>query len=914
MWQRFKRWLQSEWPRWWPYVFAIAITEMVFCLFIEQSAARYVPVGLGLLFAVVLSAYVGGFWPGLLSTLIIAAPLKFIFDRQAISVPGIPLGPPSLLFWFPIVFGLMGAMISAFFEALHRSRRASNAARSEVTAILANISEAIVTTDALGRIQYVNRAATLLLRRDLPDIVGQPFESVVKIFDTTDTAHAVPLVEQVRSSGHTVHLGNHQVLVQDDGTHLAIEATAAPVRDLGGQLVSVVMTLRECTEQRQVETMLRERLVLQSRFGRIAAVVPGAIYEYRMGVDGRVQLLYASQAFEEILGFDPRLFADDASAWTAGVYPGDIAKVNEAIAAAMLALTPINIEHRVITPHRGLRWVVVSGVPLREADGSTLWHGIFMDVTERKRAEERLRTSQLQLRAALDAGAMGVITHNLDARSVELDPLARRLWGLDKVTEPLTYDHLTSVLHPDHLEPPTGSAEQTQFPTGLFSREYRLLLDGKERWLAGRGRVYRDEVTGTLFGAGVFMDVTQQRHIEAQRLHSQKLEALGVLAGGIAHDFNNLLLAISGNAKLLLADLPEGDPTRASAVEIDKAASRAAELVRRILSFSSGQEPSQTEKSVALRPVLDEALGLARAVLPTTVAINVSIPETLPEILASGGQVHQALINLLTNAADAAVAVGGGAITLEVVEVDVREALHHLSQEVKPGQYVCITVTDAGKGIDPAVLPRIFDPFFTTKASGRGTGLGLAIVHGIMKSIDGAVTVLNTPGHGVAFTLYFPTQQAAAMAATPVAVPAAQSRSMRILYVDDEESLIFLMTRTLERMGHRVTAYLSPAVALEKFMANADAFDLVVSDMSMPGLSGIELAERMLAVRPQLPFIITSGFVDAADVERAHAVGVRQMIIKPNTVDELSVVLATFLGEQDAPVVSAIPASPARAD
>jgi CheY-like chemotaxis protein len=234
-----------------------------------------------------------------------------------------------------------------------------------------------------------------------------------------------------------------------------------------------------------------------------------------------------------------------------------------------------------------------------------------------------------------------------------------------------------------------------------------------------------------------------------------------------------------------------------------------------------------------------------------------------------------------------------------VAAVDVDESLLQPIPEVRQGRYVCITVNDAGKGIDPAALPRIFDPFFTTKASGRGTGLGLSIVHGIMKSIDGAVTVHSTPGQGATFTLYFPAQLAATAATPRVAVPAPVHRAAHILYVDDEESLIFLMTRTLERMGHRVTACASPVAALEKFMAGAYDFDLVVSDMAMPSLSGIELAERILAVRPQLPFIITSGFVDAADVERAHAVGVRQMIMKPNTVEELSVALAAILREQD---------------
>jgi CheY-like chemotaxis protein/anti-sigma regulatory factor (Ser/Thr protein kinase) len=275
----------------------------------------------------------------------------------------------------------------------------------------------------------------------------------------------------------------------------------------------------------------------------------------------------------------------------------------------------------------------------------------------------------------------------------------------------------------------------------------------------------------------------------------------------------------------------------------------------------------------------------------------------LPAVLAESGQVHQAVVNLLTNACDATLAAGGGVITLEAAQVTIDELIA-TQADVKPGDYVCISVTDTGRGIEQSILPRIFDPFFTTKPVGRGTGLGLAIVHGVMKSINGAVTVSSTLGQGAKFSLYFPvaTQVSAdtQLANTPTLelTSAAKKSVVHILYVDDEEALIFLMSRTLERMGHRVTACESPEEALAIFIANPNDFDLVVSDMAMPVMTGIELAERMLAVRPQLPFIITSGFVDAADVERAQRVGVSQMIMKPNTVEELSLVVANVLRDQ----------------
>jgi CheY-like chemotaxis protein len=356
------------------------------------------------------------------------------------------------------------------------------------------------------------------------------------------------------------------------------------------------------------------------------------------------------------------------------------------------------------------------------------------------------------------------------------------------------------------------------------------------------------------------VDITYRKRLDEQRLQAQKMESLGVLAGGIAHDFNNLLLAISGNARLALADMNENDPAADSLQEIVRATTRATDLVRRILAFSRPNDHKR--EPVYISAVMEEVLGLARAVLPAGIVIKPLLLDKSLVVLADTGQIHQAVINLLTNAADAVLS-SGGEIEVLLEPVDADQHLLEEEPELHPGRYARISIIDNGAGMDTITLERIFDPFFTTKPVGQGTGLGLAIVHGIMKGQD------DTDG-----------------------------RAGRILYVDDEDALVFLLTRTLQRAGHQVSGFTSPEEAIHAFSDHPDDFDLIVSDMSMPGMSGLELARKIFAIRPEVPFIITTGFVRAEDYQTATNIGVRQLILKPNTVDELSMAIQTVLQER----------------
>jgi len=376
----------------------------------------------------------------------------------------------------------------------------------------------------------------------------------------------------------------------------------------------------------------------------------------------------------------------------------------------------------------------------------------------------------------------------------------------------------------------------------------------------------------------------QLREQEEQLRHAQRLESIGTLAGGIAHDFNNILLAICGNAEFLSDELRPGHPGLHEVAEIQKAAARATDLVRQILTFSRQQETKRT--AVKLNLVVDEALKLLRSTLPAMIEIQTSFDPSTPEVLADSTQVHQVMMNLGTNAAHA-MGSAGGVLEVSIAPLAVDSELARVSAELHVGLYVLLSVSDSGCGMDKSTTSRIFEPFFTTKALGKGTGLGLAVVHGIMKKHDGAVVVHSEPGKGTTFHLYFP-------AAGPVTeekphAPIETPRGMgeHILCIDDERPIIAVVTRTLERLGYKVTGHGYASSALQEFRARPNEFDAVVTDLALRGMSGLDLATELLRLRPGLPIILTSGYFSPEDTERARLLGIQELIQKPNTLGEV---------------------------
>ena len=378
----------------------------------------------------------------------------------------------------------------------------------------------------------------------------------------------------------------------------------------------------------------------------------------------------------------------------------------------------------------------------------------------------------------------------------------------------------------------------------------------------------------------------QRKELEEQLRQSQKMEAVGTLAGGIAHDFNNILASIVGNVELARQNADPAHGVRMHLDQIGKAARRAIDLVKQILAFSRGQ--ARDFHPMTLRPCVEEAAALLRSTLPASVQLAVGIAQDSPDIVGDPTQIQQILVNLCTNAWHA-MEGEPGSITIRVEAEEVGQALRDIPAGLAPGRYARLVVSDTGKGISPAIRDRIFEPFFTTKPPGSGTGLGLAVVHGIVQSHQGAIQVESNVGEGTTFRLWFP---AAAMPRTgdTAAVPnkdEPRGQGERILYIDDDESLLMLVQQLLGRWGYQVTTYQSARAAVRAIRAKPGDFDMVLTDFNMPEMSGLDAAEEILQVRPRIPIAITSGFITRELSEQAARLGIQHLLYKPDTVDEL---------------------------
>ncbi|MBL9169102.1 MAG: response regulator [Verrucomicrobiales bacterium] len=504
------------------------------------------------------------------------------------------------------------------------------------------------------------------------------------------------------------------------------------------------------------------------------------------------------------------------------------------------------------------------------------------DLEQRKRMAEDLRITEEKFSKAFHSSPIALAIRRLaDNRFIEVNSACEKLTGYP-APELLGHSAAELKLQVVTTGPHEAPADSTA-ARGYKEKEIQLRTQaGEVRSVLESAEII--SVGGNACALTTLMDVTERRLLEEQLRQSQKLEAIGTLAGGIAHDFNNILSAVAGYAELTRLELGANHPATDNLDHISKASNRAKSLVQQLLSFSRPQP--QARRIIALQSVIEESVGLLRATLPAGIELATSIHDNAPPVLADANQIHQVLLNLCTNATHA-IESGAGKI-----EISLRGMLLDSEQISKlpglqVGWFACLAVTDSGTGMDATLIPRIFEPFFTTKATGHGTGLGLSVVHGIMKSHDGGILVTSKPGLGTTFQLFFPKAQG-----SPEGIPAEnriapRGDGQRILYLDDEDVLVDLAKRILERLGYSVTGFTDATQAIEAFRLSAEDYDVVVTDLNMPGFSGLKVAEQVLKIRPDVPVILSSGHVTEEIQSEARRIGVIQVLYKPNTMEEL---------------------------
>ena len=379
---------------------------------------------------------------------------------------------------------------------------------------------------------------------------------------------------------------------------------------------------------------------------------------------------------------------------------------------------------------------------------------------------------------------------------------------------------------------------------------------------------------------------------ERQLQQVMKLQAIGTLAGGIAHDFNNILFPIVGYTELTMDDIPEDSQARQNLEEILKATNRAKELVKQILTFS--RQNCQERKPLKVQSLIKEAVKLLRATIPSSIDIECNIDEFCGLIKGDPTQIHQIIMNLCTNAYHAMQETGGKLeVSLKEIDISYEQSVERVGMKV--GKHVELVVKDSGHGMDPQVIERIFEPYYTTKEQGKGTGLGLSVIHGIVKNHGGDITVSSQPGKGSSFKVYLPIIDEVEEETRKDEPLIEINGKERILLIDDEQQIIDIERQILERLGYTVTAKTDSQEALEEFAAQPDHFDLVITDMTMPKMTGDQLAQRMMDIKPQIPVILCTGFNETISEEKALAMGIDKFVMKPIVKDELASTIRTVL-------------------
>jgi len=672
----------------------------------------------------------------------------------------------------PAEIRAVAAVFNRMLDARDLSEAALRAGEENLAITLQSIGDAVIATDADGRITRMNPVAERLTGWTLASAAGRPLAEVFRIVDSLTRLPARDPVRRVLEQGEVVSLSNHTALLARNDIEYQIADSAAPIRDRLGAIAGVVLVFADVTEQ------YRARQALHDSERRLRAIIDTEPECVKV-VDRAGNLLEMNAAGLTMLEADS-LQVLQRQALLDYIVPQDRAAFI-ALHQRVMKGEAGTLEFEVIGLKGARRWLETHAAPMRDASGSidTLL-GITRDITERKRSE------------------------------------------------------------------------------------------------------------------------TERASLEAQLRESQKMEAIGTLAGGIAHDFNNIIGTILGNVELARDDAGASPGLQQSLAEIRKAGMRARDLVQQILSFSRRQPTAL--KLIEPGTVVAEVVRLLRSTLAARVQVEAKVAPDTGLILADKTQVEQVLLNLCVNA-EQAMEGNPGRIVIDVqAETLDAVASRAVSDELSAGPYVVFRVSDTGHGMDNATRERIFEPFFTTKPLGEGTGLGLAVAHGIVRTHQGAITVTSEPGKGSRFDVYLPAVQAtiaapAAAAASAPVLPAAAGKGRHVLYIDDDESLVLLVTRLLLRRGYLVSGHVEPTAALAELKVDPARFDLVVTDYNMPRFSGLDVAREVREIRPDLPVVIASGFITDELQAQASAAGVRSVIFKANAAEEFCNVVQRLLQE-----------------
>ena len=529
--------------------------------------------------------------------------------------------------------------------------------------------------------------------------------------------------------------------------------------------------------------------------------------------------------------------------------------------------------------------IALSRAPAVEGDDLAL--AIIHDITARRQADEALRKSEERYRLVGRASNEVIWDWEIATGRATVSGALATEFGLASDVESVPFEWWTDRVHSEDVHRVKESLLATVDGNGdVRTEEYRLRrTDGTYAIVISRGHVIRDAGGKAVRMIGSLADITKSRELEEQLRQSQKMEAIGRLAGGVAHDFNNLLTAIKGYAQVLLLDIPPSDPVHSDLQEIDKAASRAAALTGQLLAFSRKQVLQP--RVINLNTVIADMEKMLRRLISENIRLTVAADPALDRVKVDPSRMEQVVMNLVVNAGDAM--PNGGSLAIATRNETIRAPHAHRHGVIRTGNYVVLSVTDTGTGMDERVLEHLFEPFFTTKAPGRGTGLGLATVFGIVQASGGHVLVSSAPGQGTTFEMFLPRVDAKQETlAAPVAFTDVPRGTETILLVEDEDAVRVIARRILEKSGYTVIEARHGVAALDVCREHCGSIDLLVTDVVMPEMGGPELAERLAEMCPDMRVLFMSGYADRNLIHGSGPTGPVALIDKPFPPDGLA--------------------------
>ena len=635
-------------------------------------------------------------------------------------------------------------------------------------------------------------------------------------------------------------------------------------RDEPGNLFSTVV-FRDISNEKKSEESVK-KLYLQTK--ALIDNIPDLVWLK----DAESHFLIINEAFAKSCGTP----SDDIAGKTDyDVWPKEMAQVYIADDFEVMRSGVRKIvEEPVADINSAIGWIETIKTPIFDTEGRVIGTaGTARDVTARVLAEQ---THKL-LATAVEHSAESIMVTDAEGIIKYVNPAFEKISGYS--TAEVVGQNPRILKSGEHHEEFYKDIWQTLMSGGTWSGLIKnRRKNGSLAYEKSNISPVKDQKGEIVAFVGVNRDVTEERVLQEQLAQSQKMEAIGTLAGGIAHDFNNIIFAIIGYAELAL-DHTKDDPQVAMFIEeIISASERAGDMVKQILTFSRQSRPEKTVLDV--RPIIKEGLKFLRGALPSSIEIKQDIEKTIPYVYADPTQVYQVLMNLCTNATFA-MRDSNGVLSVSLERVDVGKEFASQNPGVEPGQFVRLTVADTGEGMPQSLIKRIFEPYFTTKDIGEGTGLGLSVLDGIVKNHGGVVTVWSELGKGSKFSVYFPVIDDNAMPVQNAKPEIKLEGDERILWVDDESTLMEMCRETLGRAGFSVTCTTDPLQALEIFRHSPDSFDLVMTDFSMPGVNGIELARKVSAINPQIPIILCTGFGNSIPVSLTKPAGITMIVSKP---------------------------------